>query len=56
MNTDIAVIPGGMTSQLQVMDVVVNKPFKDNLRRLYNNWLVARNHPLTPTGKIKNYP
>ena len=28
MNTDNAVIPGGMTNQLQVMDVVVNKPFK----------------------------
>jgi hypothetical protein len=26
-NTDIVVIPGGMTSQLQVLDVVINKPF-----------------------------
>jgi hypothetical protein len=27
-NTDFIVIPGDMTSQLQVLDVVVNKPFK----------------------------
>jgi hypothetical protein len=30
-NTDLVVIHGGMTSQLQVSDVVVNKPFKDHL-------------------------
>uniref|UniRef100_A0A8C4T4I5 DDE-1 domain-containing protein n=1 Tax=Erpetoichthys calabaricus TaxID=27687 RepID=A0A8C4T4I5_ERPCA len=53
LNSDLVIIPGGMTSQLQVLDVVVNKPFKDNLRKEYNNWLLAGNHPLTPTGKIK---
>jgi hypothetical protein len=26
-NTDLIMIPGGMTSQLQVLDMVVNKPF-----------------------------
>jgi len=34
MNTDLVVIPGGMTLQLQVLDVVVNKPFKDHLKQL----------------------
>jgi predicted amino acid dehydrogenase len=33
-NTDLLVIPGGMASQLQALDVVINKPFKDNLRQL----------------------
>ena len=37
MNTDLVVIPGGMTSQLQVLDVVVNKPFKDHLRKQYHD-------------------
>jgi hypothetical protein len=31
MNTDLAVISGRMISQLQVLDVVENKPFKDHL-------------------------
>lgn len=53
MNTDLVVIPGGMTSKLQVLDVCINKPFKDNLRLLYSEWLLAGNHALTPTGKIK---
>lgn len=51
--TDLVIIPGGMTSQLQVLDVAVNKPFKDKMRALYNDWLLCDNHPLTPSGKIK---
>ena len=35
MNTDVVVIPGGMTSQLQMLDVV-NRPFSDNVKQLYN--------------------
>jgi hypothetical protein len=51
-NTDL-VIPGGMTSQLQVLDVVINKAFKDHLRQLYSNWLLEGKHALTPGGKLK---
>jgi hypothetical protein len=53
MNTDLLVIPGGMTSQLQVLDVAVNKSFKDPLKQLYSEWLLTGDHILTPTGKIK---
>jgi uncharacterized membrane protein len=53
MNADLVIIPGGMKSQLQVLDVVVNKPFKDNLRKKYTEWLLSGNHALTPTGKIQ---
>lgn len=53
MKTDLVVIPGGMTGQLQVLDVVVNKPFKDLLKKKYSDWLLAGDHSLTPTGKIK---
>ena len=53
MNGDLVIIPGGMTSQLQVLDIVVNKPFKDNLRKKYTEWLLSGNHALTATGKIQ---
>lgn len=32
-NIDLAVIPGGLTSICQPLDVAINKPFKDNLRK-----------------------
>jgi hypothetical protein len=41
LNTDLVVIPGGMTSQFQVLDVIVNKPFKDHLKQLYSEWLLT---------------
>lgn len=33
--TDLVVIPGGMMSTLQLLDVVLNKPFKDHVRVRY---------------------
>ncbi|GBB96818.1 hypothetical protein RclHR1_02840015 [Rhizophagus clarus] len=32
-HVELAVIPGGLTSICQPLDVAINKPFKDNLRR-----------------------
>jgi hypothetical protein len=37
MKTDLAVIPGGLTSVLQPLDVSVNKPFKDMLANCTRN-------------------
>jgi hypothetical protein len=33
--------------------VSVNKPFKDNVRKLYTQWMAKGGHKLTPTGKIR---
>lgn len=51
-NTDIAVIPGGLTSVLQPLDVCLNKPFKDAMRSRWNQWMVSGDKSLTPAGKI----
>jgi hypothetical protein len=42
-----------MTSQLQVLDVAVKKPFKDQLCHLYGEWLLSGNCPPTPAGNIR---
>lgn len=51
--TDLVVIRGGMTSQLQPLDVCLNKPFKDHVRRLYNEWMASDETALTPSGRLK---
>lgn len=51
--THLAVIPGGLTSQLQPLDVSINKPFKVLMREEWNKWMAAGNHDLTPTGRMK---
>ncbi|KAM7311305.1 Pogo transposable element with KRAB domain [Ixodes scapularis] len=47
---DLVIIPGGMTSILQPLDVVLNKPFKERVGILYNDWLSQDDNPKTPTG------
>ena len=53
MNSELLVIPGGMTSVLQPMDVPTNKPFKDRFRQQYLTWISDPARELTETGKIK---
>uniref|UniRef100_A0A672FP09 HTH CENPB-type domain-containing protein n=1 Tax=Salarias fasciatus TaxID=181472 RepID=A0A672FP09_SALFA len=53
MNGDLVIIPGGMTNQLEVLDVVVNKPFKDTLHKKYTEWLPSADQAPTPTGGIQ---
>lgn len=36
MNIDLVVIPGGMTLQLQVLIIVVNRPFKYHQKQFYS--------------------
>ncbi|CAB4429578.1 unnamed protein product [Rhizophagus irregularis] len=38
-NFQLAIIPGGLTSVCQPLDVSINKPFKDNLRKEWHEWM-----------------
>jgi hypothetical protein len=42
-----------MTSQLQPVDVSINKLLKQLVCKHYDAWLNKDNHILTPSGKIK---
>ena len=41
VNTDVALIPAGLTGQLQPLDVSINKPFKEKIRILWSNWMAG---------------
>ena len=54
MNTDVAIIPGGLTGQLQPLDVSISKPFKEKVRVLCFNWMAGESdHELTRGGRLK---
>uniref|UniRef100_K7GC97 HTH CENPB-type domain-containing protein n=1 Tax=Pelodiscus sinensis TaxID=13735 RepID=K7GC97_PELSI len=51
--TDLAIIPGGMTKMLQPLDVTVNKPMKDALRRKWNTWLLEGERTFTAGRRMR---
>jgi len=53
MNTELVVIPGVMTSVLQLMHISINRPFKERFRQQYLTWISDPARELTETGKIK---
>lgn len=42
-----------MTSQLQLLNVCSNKPFKDHIKCLYTEWMMSGEPEVTPTGRLK---
>lgn len=52
-NTDLAVIPGGLTSLVQPLDVSINKPFKDSLRQRWNMWMLEGDKTFTKGGNMR---
>ena len=51
VNTVPAIIPDGMTSILQPLDVCIIKPFKDIMQRKWQQWMLSREHTSTAGGR-----
>ena len=50
-NSDISIIPGGLTGNLQPADVSWNKPFKDAYKAKYE-WMVSGKKSYAAAGKV----
>jgi hypothetical protein len=50
---NLAVIPGGLTSLCQPLDVAINKPFKDNLRKAWHIWMAGGGAGQTVRGNLR---
>jgi len=53
LKTHLAVIPGGLTTKLQPLDVSVNKPFKVFMHEERAKWIEVPAHHVTPAGRVK---
>ena len=51
--TATAVIPGGLASLVQPLDVCLNKPFKDRLREKWMTWMMSGEKTFTPGGQLR---
>jgi hypothetical protein len=50
-HTDLVIIRSGVTSRLQPLDVSINKPLQQGVRKHYDARLGKNNHIYTPMGK-----
>lgn len=53
LSTTLAVIPGGLTKKLQPLDLSVNAVFKQEMRRLWEEWMASGMHSFTKSGRMK---
>ena len=53
LKIDLAVIRGGLTSVLQPLDVCLNKPFKDRVRKMWAEWMSSGSATLTKGGNLQ---
>lgn len=47
MSTTLAAIPGGLAKVLQLLDLIVNKAFKSEIRKLWEDWMRSRMYSFT---------
>lgn len=50
-NSELAIIPGGLTKELQPLDIGVNRSFKVKLRAAWEHWMTEGEHTFTKTGR-----
>ena len=52
-NSDLSIVPGGLTGHVQPADVSWNKPFKARYKELYQEWMVNGEKTYTRGGNVR---
>lgn len=52
-NSDMSIIPGGLTGHIQPADLCWNKPFKARYKELYREWTAEGEKSYTRAGNIR---
>ena len=50
-NSELAIIPGGLTKELQSLNISINRSFKVKLRAAWEKWMTDGKHTFTKTGR-----
>lgn len=53
LKTEIVVIPGGLMSLLQPLDVSLNRPFKQNMKEQWSIWMTMPDHDLISPRRME---
>ncbi|KAF4794609.1 hypothetical protein TURU_099141 [Turdus rufiventris] len=53
MKSELAVIPGGMTKELQPLDIGIICSFKAKVQLLWEKWMMKGEHSYTKTGRLR---
>lgn len=53
LSSEFAAIPGGLTKILQPLDLTVNKCFKAEIRKQWEQWMSEGLHSFTKSGKLR---
>ena len=52
-NSEVSIIPAGLTKQLQPAGISWNKPFKEVYRKLYDEWMATGEKSFTQAGNMR---
>ena len=53
MNLELAVILGGLTKEVQHLDIGIISSFKAKMQLLWETWMVEGEHSYTNTGRLR---
>ena len=52
-NSELSIIPAGLTKELQPADISWNKPLKEAYQKVYDEWMAMGEKSFTQAGNVR---